>query len=58
MTTESCVKNRNTDRHQERNLFCKEVSKSIILQILLINNCKNDNLCGRTIAVENIDLMS
>jgi len=36
-------KNRNTDRHQERNLFCEKVSKSIILQFLLINNRRNDN---------------
>ena len=27
-------KNRNMDRHQEQNLFCKKVSKSIILQFL------------------------
>jgi len=51
-------KNRNTDRHQERNIFCEKVWKSIILQFLLINNRKNDNLCGRPIAVENINLMS
>lgn len=50
-------KNRNTDRHQEQNVYCKKVSKSS-LQFLLMNNRKNDNLCGRTIAVENVNVMS